>query len=140
MSTFNFVFSDLTGATHLRFSIPDSTLNWLSTLSGDAKQQAITGFTREEELLHKQDHRRLFFMLLRILMPEDAQSVIDAAERFDRLKWNHVDKYEFEDAARCKRQHDLAFASLANFVNGDSTVLPDHLQQLFKLLAAESVA
>ena len=140
MSAFNHVFGNLTGATHLRLSVPDSTLNWLSKLSGDAQQHANTGFTREEELLHKQDHRRLFFMLLRILMPHDAHPTIDVAERSDRLKWEHVDKHEFEDAARCKNQHDTAFASLADFVHGESTVLPDHLQQLFDLLAAESAA
>ena len=140
MSAFNYVFRDLMDATHLRFSVPDSTLSWLSQFSGDAQQHASTGFTPQEELLHKQDHRRLRFMLLRIVMPNDARIVIDDAERADRQKWAHVDEREFEDAARCKHQHDTLFASLGDFVSDKNAILPAHLQQLFDLLAAESEA
>ena len=46
MSAFNYVFRDLMAATHLRFSVPDSTLNWLSQFSSDMQQHANTGFTR----------------------------------------------------------------------------------------------
>ena len=35
-------------------------------------QHASTGFTPQEKLVHKQDHRRLFFMLLRIVLPSEA--------------------------------------------------------------------
>ena len=138
MSTFKRLFKKFTDANHLRVSIPNSTLVWLSEFSGTTQQHASTVFTPQEELIHKQDDRRLFFMLLRILMPDEARSTIDAAERADQLKWAHVDKNEFEDAARFKQQHDTMFSSLGDFVTGDSRILPAHLQQLFDLLAVES--
>ena len=60
------------------------------------------------------------------------------AELAETQKNEFVDKHEFEDAARCLHQYDIAVAALSEYVNGDSTILPVHLQQLFDLLAAES--
>ena len=138
MSAFNHVFGYFSKASHLRISAPDSTIVWLSQFSGDSQQHATTGFTPQEELIHKQDHRWLFFKLLRILMPNDASNLIDDAELAETQKNEFVDKHEFEDAARCLHQYDVAVAALSEYVNGDSTILPVHLQQLFDLLAAES--
>ena len=59
-------------------------------------------------------------------MPNDASNLIDDAELAETQKNEFVDKHEFEDAARCLHQYDVAVAALSEYVNGDSTIFPVH--------------
>ena len=138
MSAFNYVFRDLGGALQLRIAIPESTVEWLAQFAGDVNQHASTGFTHQEKLVHKQDHRRLFFLLLRIVLPSEANEAIDDVQRAENLKMECVDKQRFEDAASWLQKYNYGLICLSNYVTEDLSVQPEHIQKLFVLLATES--
>ena len=101
-------------------------------------QHASTGFTPQEKLVHKQDHRRLFFLLLRIVLPSEANEAIDDVQRAENLKMECVDKQRFEDAASWLQKYNYGLICLSNYVTEDLSVQPEHIQKLFVLLATES--
>lgn len=134
LSAFNYVFSDLREASHLRISVPDDTIEWLSTFAGDVHTHAYDGFSPQEKLVDGQEHRRLFYMLLRILLPADASTAVDDIEKYEQSKNDCVDAQQFEDAARWLRKKDVALEQLADWVEGDTLVTPTEIQLLFDML------
>jgi catechol 2,3-dioxygenase-like lactoylglutathione lyase family enzyme len=96
----------------------------------------VLGFEKKEDIA--MGHRRLLFMLLRIILPVGSTHAIDDVERAGNLKEECVEKHQFEDAARWLHKQGSGFAGLTAFVKDDLIVQPTHLQRLFDELASES--
>lgn len=111
----------------------DETWDWLIKLSQENRYGPLITF---QQLLHKREHRDLYFMLLEILLPAPLSDSVNIIMRLDRTKWQLVNSHEFEGAARAKHQFDTRSAELAAQCDATLEVTIDHVLALFDRLKA----